>query len=220
MRTIHYDQLTRKQREDLLKSPEGLERVLKLQEKIIERIREDISHTYDQIRDKETMAVSWMNLTVVLAIAQAFPAITSEASLGFMIACLPSFFIAILSATLTLLRHPNYVVPDFFETEDENKRLRFNKNEGIISTYTEMKRNLYIVYLWKMKCSRYIGSSIIASILVTIAFIIFSAFGNVSTCIAIILLAISIVVIYSLPKVMNKSMTYSIKFEGVGNEIM
>lgn len=124
MPTIQYERITKEQKDQLLKSPNGIDRILKIQDKIIKTLKEDITHTLGEIRDKEKIAISWINLTIVVAILQVLPAFSTDLSKNFVLACLPSFTIGILSAALTLLRHPNYISPNYFETEDENKNLQ------------------------------------------------------------------------------------------------
>jgi hypothetical protein len=219
MPTIKYESLTDDQKEQLINSTEGAIRIISLQKKIIKSLREDINHTINEIRDKESIAISWMNLTIVLAILQTLPALSTDLSRSFILACLPSFFIGLFSAALTLLRHPNYISPNYFETEEDNLKLLFKKNDAEIIAFTQLKQALTEVYNWKIKTSKYIGPSMISNLITTLMFIILTVFFEISIPQSLLLFILSIAIILIIPQYTSKRKTISFSFDKDSNLI-
>ena len=108
--------LTAEQKEELLKHPEGKVRVLKLNENVVKQLTDSISNIKSEIKGAESMAISWISLTIVLTIFQILPLQTTEVR-GFIFSCLPSFVILIYATAFALLKSPTNSKPDFAVVE-------------------------------------------------------------------------------------------------------
>lgn len=175
MSTKRFDQLSEDERKMILNQPGGLDRLIKFQEKHRDSLKFQVQHILTEIRDKEAISVSWISLIIVLGLLQVFQ-INSGYERQYILLCIPSFFVAFISTALTLQKHPNYIVSDFFTVEDEDKRLRYESCEAEIVALTKVFVSLHANYRRKIKVSRFIGTAVIVNFFMNMIFLISSVF--------------------------------------------
>lgn len=92
-----------------------------------------------------------------------------------------------------------------------------NKNDALIKTYTELRKNLQTIYQWKVKTAKYIGPAIISNFVVTILFISFSTFLTIDFKLSVSLFTLSIILTLWIPKLVSKRKTINFTFNEDGD---
>lgn len=210
MPTRRYDQMTKEEKDEILLSPEGIDRLLSLQKKGLALLRGQVGHVLTEIRDVESNVVSWVSLIIILGLLQVFQ-VSSNFQQQYIFLCLPSFILSFMSAALTLRKHPNYIMSDFFTTEDENKQLQYELNEAETSALTTIFQNLVACYNSKKEIGKYIGGSVLVNFVSNIVFLVTSSFvpKSVTNGTSILLGFASIVVVYLYTRRTTRSLNIS-----------
>lgn len=197
-KTKRLDQLTKEELEGLLSTPQGVERVLSVQESALRELKAQIKHTWLQINDKEEVATRWLSTLIVLGLLQLFPFSGNDKATSYLILSLPSFVIAFYSVAFTLYKHPNYQRTDFFVPEEADKETRYHKNEAELNGLQKIFQYLIGNYERKKKFSGYIGPAVMTNFTVSILYLLISYALNIDIqiCVAIIAGAVSLIGIY------------------------
>lgn len=170
-KTRRLDQLSKKEFNDLISSPQGLDRVIKLEEKTVIELKKQTHHVWQQIKDKEEVAGRWLNTLIVLSLLQLFPFQQSEYGRHFLMLTLPTFIISFYSTALVLFKHPNYNRPDFFISESEDKKTRLQASQAEIKALQDINQSLTRNYERKRKFAGYIGPSVMVNFSLSILFL-------------------------------------------------
>ncbi len=194
-------------------NPVLVDRLIELNENHIKNLKESKDYLLQEIRNKESVAIYWINLMVVLAILQILPALSEDLSKYYIITCLPSFVFAFYSASFTLMKHPSVIKPDFATTEKANKQVRLGINEAEITALTNITKYLQKNYNRKMKYGKYIGPAVTVNFTMSIALILMRTFmpNSINICTSFGLGTISIISIYCLAKLLTRSVLFTYK---------
>ena len=203
---------------DLLSSPEGKQRLLKLQIKSLLKLRSEVEHVLQQIRDKESIIVSWLSLTIVLGILQIYPAMDEGIFRLYLVCIFPTLIIALCCAAFTLIGHPTYVLSDFVILEDEAIDEQIASYEAEIDGLKAIYVLLHASYERKKRGSKFVGPAILVNLISNSIFIYVVTFWPQSLSlpnvikIAIPLGLLSICMVFILEKrlTLSKDLRYSI----------
>jgi hypothetical protein len=221
--TKKLEQLTEDELETLLSTPQNFDRILNLQGNMLNEVREDIHHIWEQIKDREETAARWLSVLIVLGLLQLFPFANDIDAKNYLILGLPSFVIAFYAAALTLSKHPNYLRTNFFVTEEADKITRYHKNDAEIKAYQKIHENLVKSYKRKRQYSGYIGLAVIVNFTANILYIVVHYFfgTNISLPAASLIAIVSLLSIYFINKIgPNKSFSITYKQDAAGNRTL
>jgi len=165
------DQLTNKELENLLSTPQGLERVLLVQENASKELKHQVEHTWLQISNIEEVATRWLNTLIVLGLLQLFPFSNNNMATNYLILSLPSFIVAFYSVVFTLYNHPNYQRTDFFVPEETDKITRYYKSEAEIEILQKIFQSLMQNYEYKKRFSGYIGPAVMMNFTASVLYL-------------------------------------------------
>lgn len=208
-----FDQLTEQEIQKNLQTPEGLKRLVKLQEEHLNEVKSQILSDWEQIRDIENNATSWVSLIIVLGVLQLFQQNENYLPFYFLMN-IPSFSWAFFSAALTLFKHPNFVRPDFFTPEKVDLHLRYKSAKKQNDVLEKLHSSLIEKYNQKLKFKKYLPFSVMTNFATNIIFLAIVAFFKnwMPLEVAFIVGTISLITIFVSPKISTYTKTYTRKF--------